>query len=77
MMRRMLVALLILLSPSLVFAQDKAKAKQPAERPRPSVADFVYGKDSQRQKFDFWRAESERPTALVLLIHGGGWRGGR
>ncbi|MEX0678077.1 MAG: alpha/beta hydrolase [Pirellulales bacterium] len=76
MMRRMLVALLILLSPSLVFAQDKAKAKQPPERPTPSVADFVYGKDSQRQRFDFWRAESDKPTALVLLIHGGGWRGG-
>ena len=26
--------------------------------------------------FDFWQAKSDKPTPLVLLIHGGGWRGG-
>lgn len=25
---------------------------------------------------DFWRAESETPTSLVFVIHGGGWKGG-
>jgi acetyl esterase/lipase len=54
-----------------------AKAKKaPPERPAPTVADFVYGQQSERQKFDFWQAKSDRPTPLVLLIHGGGWRGG-
>jgi acetyl esterase/lipase len=36
----------------------------------------VYGKDSERQRFDFWKATSEKPTPVVLLIHGGGWSGG-
>jgi acetyl esterase/lipase len=59
-------------------AQAKRKAKKEAakNRPTPTVADFAYGKDSPRQVFDFWQAKSDKPTPLVLLIHGGGWRGG-
>jgi acetyl esterase/lipase len=26
--------------------------------------------------FDFWQAKSDKPTPLVLLIHGGAWKGG-
>ena len=44
--------------------------------PKPTVKDFEYGNDSQRQKLDFWQATSDTPTPLVLLIHGGGWKGG-
>ena len=70
-----LVACLLVL-PSLAVAQGKARDRKPPERPTPTVADYVYGQDSERQKFDFWQAKSEQPTPLVLLIHGGGWRGG-
>ena len=69
-----------------VLAQDQAKtknaakeapaAKKPPERPDPTYADVVYGADSERQKFDFWKAESVKPTPVVLLIHGGGWMNG-
>ncbi len=52
------------------------QAKAPPERPAPTVADYVYGRDSERQKFDFWQAKSEKPTPVVLLIHGGGWVNG-
>jgi acetyl esterase/lipase len=77
MLRRLLILALVLIVPSTVFAQAKTKKKREApERPAPTAADFVYGQDSQRQKFDFWQAKSDTPTALVLLIHGGGWRGG-
>lgn len=75
--RCLLFALLLLVLPTVALAQGKAKNKKKApERPQPTVADYVYGQDSERQKFDFWQAKSDQPTPLVLLIHGGGWRGG-
>lgn len=72
MFRCMIPLLLLLLLPAWLPAQQKA----PPQRPEPTVADFAYGKDSQRQKFDFWQAKSDEPTPVVLLIHGGGWTGG-
>ncbi len=44
-----------------------------APRPEPTAADYAYGSDSERQKFDFWKAETTEPAPLVLVIHGGGW----
>jgi acetyl esterase/lipase len=59
------------------LAQEKAKAKKaPPQRPSPTVADYTYAKDHERQRFDFWQAKSEKPTPVVLLIHGGGWMNG-
>lgn len=74
----------IALQNSGALGQDKAPQSKPAvkpekkppARPTPTVSDFVYGNNSPRQVFDFWKAESNQPTPLVLLIHGGGWRGG-
>lgn len=51
-------------------------AKDPPPRIPPTVADYQYGTDSPRQVFDFWKAESVKPTPLVVFIHGGGWRSG-
>ena len=88
---RLLFASRLLLLPVCLFAQDKAKAepktepkaaaKQPAAktppaRPVPTVANYEYGNESERQVFDFWQAKSDKPTPVVLLIHGGGWMGG-
>lgn len=56
-------------------AAPAAEKKFPA-RPEPTVADYAYGSDSERQRFDFWKAKSEKPTPVVLLIHGGGWVNG-
>jgi acetyl esterase/lipase len=76
MIRRTLAACLLVVLSSSAVAQEKAKKKEPPERPTPTAADYVYGQDSERQKFDFWQAKSDKPTPLVLLIHGGGWMGG-
>jgi acetyl esterase/lipase len=65
---------LFLIAPNIAIAQTPS-ASSP-ERPMPTVADFAYGKDSERQVLDFWKAKSETPTPLVLMIHGGGWAGG-
>lgn len=66
--------LLIAITISPAWAQNKKK--DPPARPEPTVADYTYGTDSDRQKFDLWLAKSDKPTPLVLLIHGGGWMGG-
>lgn len=41
----------------------------------PTIRDVAYG-PHERNKLDFWKAESETPTPLVFYIHGGGWGGG-
>src|SRR5688500_6546147 len=55
---------------AMLFAATVALAQ------KPTVADFAYGTNSQRQRFDFWQADSKEPAPLVLLIHGGGWKQG-
>ncbi|NLW50701.1 MAG: alpha/beta hydrolase [Candidatus Brocadiaceae bacterium] len=42
--------------------------------PTPTRAEARYG-DHERNVLDFWQAPSERPTPLVLVIHGGSWTG--
>lgn len=54
----------------------KKEEKKPPQRPEPTVANFIYGTESERQRFDFWQAQSNKPTPVVLLIHGGGWVNG-
>jgi acetyl esterase/lipase len=62
---------MLLWLPTNVFGQ--ASSAPTAPRNVPTVADFVYGTQSERQKLDFWKAESDVPTPVVLMIHGGGW----
>jgi hypothetical protein len=78
MRRLMLLAVILLLVPSSLLAQvsPKKAKKKPPERPKPTVSNYAYAHDSERQKLDFWQAKSDKPTPVVLLIHGGGWVGG-
>ena len=61
----------------LLIVHATARGQSPATLSKevhgPTVADFSYGTESERQKFDFWKAESDKPTPVVLMIHGGGW----
>lgn len=50
-----------------------AKPKLPAIKP--TQADVPYG-SHPKQVVDFYKAESSKPTPLMLFIHGGGWTGG-
>jgi acetyl esterase/lipase len=66
--------ILSLVSPPVV-AQEKKEKKPPLPQPTPTVAKLAYG-SHERQVLDFWQAKSDKPTPLVLYIHGGGWRNG-
>jgi len=52
-------------------AEDKYDQSVPA----PTQAAVAYG-SHERHVLDFWKAESDKPTPLVFVIHGGGWQGG-
>lgn len=60
-------------TPAVTDAQQKRRRAGP--RVQPTHADMSYGEHSQ-QKIDIYLAKSDRPTPLVLYIHGGGFRGG-
>jgi acetyl esterase/lipase len=75
MILRVLIIVILVTFPTDAFAQRR-KAKRQAKRPEPTVANFAYGNDSDRQVLDFWQAEADEPTPVLVLIHGGGWRAG-
>src|SRR6185436_10360250 len=65
-------------APATAKTESKAKPKPDAPEafsPRPTLADVAYGKHP-KQVLHFWKAESDKPTPLVMFIHGGGWTGG-
>jgi acetyl esterase/lipase len=55
------------------FAQDLPAYD--ASVPAPTLSGISYG-DHERHILDLWKAESNSPTPLVFVIHGGGWKGG-
>jgi acetyl esterase/lipase len=73
-MSRALLLSALLSHSGLCPAQSPARPE--VKRPAPTVADFAYGRDSERQRLDFWQARSAGPAPVVLLIHGGGWKNG-
>jgi len=69
-MRRLIPMLLILpLVPTgTAIPQEKKAVIEP-------TAKVAYG-EHERQVLDFYQAKSDKPTPLVVFIHGGSWKGG-
>jgi len=44
-------------------------------KPEPDLKNVSYGPHA-RNVFDLWKAKSDKPTPLVIFIHGGGFRAG-
>jgi len=53
----------------------KAKAESGKALPAPTHANVPYG-PHERNVLDLWLAKSDKPTPLVVFIHGGGFVGG-
>lgn len=53
----------------------KDSVKYDVSVPKSTLSEVSYG-IHKRQVLDFWKANSETPTPLVFVIHGGGWNGG-
>lgn len=58
-----------------VQAKEQVKKKAARPAPPPTQANVPYG-EHPRQVLDFYKAESDSPTPLVVFIHGGGWVNG-
>ncbi len=41
--------------------------------PAPTIRNVRYGPHWERNVFDFWSAETDRPAPVYFYIHGGGW----
>lgn len=57
---------------------ESAEAKKALESkliPDPTLYNISYG-SHPKQLIHFWKAESDRPSPLLLFIHGGGWMSG-
>lgn len=61
---------------SAAISAEAADAVKPSGGLQPTAADFAYGNDSKSQCFDFWQAKSDKPTPVLVVIHGGGWING-
>src|SRR5918992_480428 len=64
--------LLLALLSTPAYAQRAARG---AAKPAPDLANEKYG-PHERNVLDLWKARSDKPTPLVVFIHGGGFRGG-
>lgn len=53
----------------------KLNRDKPNDLMPPTYANLRYG-PHERNVLDFWRAESDKPTPLIVYIHGGGFVGG-
>src|SRR5437899_8020126 len=68
--RRLLFSLTLV----AVWISVATLSAQPTKRP-PDLANVSYG-PHERNVLDLWKAKSDRPTPLVIFIHGGGFTQG-
>ena len=55
--------------------EKKVEKKKPVPSQPATFGKVAYGKH-ERQVLDFYQAKSDKPTPVVLYIHGGGWQNG-
>ena len=80
-MRKTLALLTVLMVATAALAQEPnagkqlGKMKAPVPSVRPTSPDVKYGPYA-RNVMDVWLAKSDKPTPVLVSIHGGGFSGG-
>ncbi|HTK38100.1 MAG TPA: alpha/beta hydrolase [Pyrinomonadaceae bacterium] len=69
--RLFFIFLVIALFCTVICAQDEGAAKTIVALPKPDIANGKYG-TYDANTFDLWKPKSNKPTPLVVYIHGGG-----
>lgn len=59
-------------NPNAKKAAPKSPPKKVASTTPPDLTDVVYGSDKKFNVLDLWKAKSDKPTPLVIFIHGSG-----
>jgi acetyl esterase/lipase len=67
--------LVFLLLSTQLLAIAGAQERIGRTKPPPDLADVSYG-SHKRNVLDLWKAKSQKPTPLVVFIHGGGFHSG-
>ncbi len=70
-----IIYIIFLLFFQILFSQNEPKEPINNNGIKADYIDESYG-EHKRNKFDIWIAESEKPTPLVIYIHGGGFGSG-
>ena len=68
-------ACLSLMAGTALAQQPAAPRQEPAPLPPADHENVKYG-PHERNVFDLWLASSDKPTPLIVYIHGGGFSGG-
>src|SRR5437762_11510349 len=63
-------------NPDAKKVAPKAPPQKPASTTPPDMTNVIYGNNTKFNVFDLWKAKSDKPTPLVIFIHGGGFGGG-
>lgn len=56
----------------ITFRMELLESEPSGPTPPPTIRNMYYG-PHVRNNIDFYKAESDEPTPLVVFIHGGGW----
>lgn len=70
-----LLASLLALSDRSGIAHAQLSRQNQAAKPAPDLSNARYG-PHERNVLDLWKAKSEKPTPLVVFIHGGAFKAG-
>jgi len=63
-------------NPDATQAASQGPAEETGLHDSPDMTNVVYGSDKKFNVIDLWKAKSDKPTPLVIFIHGGGFGGG-